>query len=516
MKEPFNISDLFFDRINHAQKLNFNIEKDAIVFEKKRITFSELSTQVTATAGYLQSKGIQKGDRLLILIPMSIDLYRTVLALFKLGAVAVFMDEWVNRKRLNLCCEIADCKAFIANRKIFFLSHFFEGLRNIPLKLTTYYKKKNFSEVTTFSDELALITFTTGSTGVPKAAKRTHLLLKEQFDALHPLLQPQPNEVSMPMLPIVLLFNLGAGITSVIMKHNIKRPELFRTEEVIQTWKREGVSQFISSPHHLLAVANWVLKNGSPEYYPKSFFTGGGPVFPANNKLLKEAFPNASITVVYGSTEAEPISSYSLNDSVPNNEVVEREGLYVGKIESSTQVKIIEMTDVSIICEKEKELKEMEKKDGEPGEIIVSGNHVLKSYWRNKRADLRHKIIVENVCWHRTGDCGYKIEDELYLLGRCQDIIYQDNTLLSPFIFEGFCEGINGISKGTILFVNDNLTVAIEPDPVFQRNFSEIENQLLKHFKFNFKVVSLKRIPRDPRHHTKIDYAALKRKISRI
>ncbi|NJO65764.1 MAG: AMP-binding protein [Richelia sp. RM2_1_2] len=147
---------------------------------------------------------------------MGIDLYRVVLAIFSIGAVAVFVDEWVSVKRLSLCCKIAKCKALIAPFPYRIAGLFISEIRNIPLFLSAKKQlrtNKKIDLATTSASDSALITFTTGSTGIPKAVDRSHGFLKSQFDALHPLLK---GDINMPMLPIVLLLNLGLGVTSVI------------------------------------------------------------------------------------------------------------------------------------------------------------------------------------------------------------------------------------------------------------------------------------------------------------
>ncbi|HEY6162332.1 MAG TPA: AMP-binding protein, partial [Bacteroidia bacterium] len=170
MSEDFNITDLFFEA---AAKYP---GKPAIIYKEEAITFSVFAREVDATAAYFIKKGIMQGDRVMIFVPMSIDLYRIVLALFRIGATAVFLDEWVSKARMEECCKVAQCKAFIGGFKARTLALLSSELRKIPIKLGT--KKTNGGPLSekrkvTFSDT-ALITFTTGSTGIPKAAKRTH------------------------------------------------------------------------------------------------------------------------------------------------------------------------------------------------------------------------------------------------------------------------------------------------------------------------------------------------------
>lgn len=68
-------------------------------------TYAGLSDKVNQAAHYLQQEGIVKGDGVLILIPMSFELYTTLLALFKLGAVAVFIDPQSSKEHIKACIK---------------------------------------------------------------------------------------------------------------------------------------------------------------------------------------------------------------------------------------------------------------------------------------------------------------------------------------------------------------------------------------------------------------------------
>ena len=118
--EHFNIVNLFFKSAEQFP------EKAAIICKDETITFGVLKQQVEDTSDYFLGKGIRKGDRVMIFVPMGFDLYRTVLALLNIGATVVFLDEWVNKKRMEACCEIAQCKAFIGIFKARFFSLFSE------------------------------------------------------------------------------------------------------------------------------------------------------------------------------------------------------------------------------------------------------------------------------------------------------------------------------------------------------------------------------------------------------
>ena len=505
MNHPFNITDLFFEQA--AQ----NPQKIAIIDRNMPISFGDFAADINDTAAYFLKKGIQKGDRVMIFVPMSINLYRTVLALFKIGATAVFLDEWVSIKRLALCCEIAKCKAFIGIFKARVIAFFLKELRKIPVKLGTNYQKKwplPTLESTSKSDT-ALITFTTGSTGTPKAAKRTHGFLQEQFNALIDKIQPKPDDIAMPVLPIVLLLNLGAGSTSVITNFKASKPHKMKPEDLIDQMKKHQVNRMIASPFVVKKIAEYVMEYPISLPLLEKVFTGGAPVFPAEAAIYHQAFPKTKVEVVYGSTEAEPISSINVKELVKEQANFVSKGLNVGIPYRKTAVKVIKITDEIIKCDNEAALKKLEIQSGEIGEIIVSGSHVLREYFNNEAALKRNKIFFGNDCWHRTGDSGYLGENgSLYLTGRCNTLIKINKKVVAPFIYESYFQSLEGVEMGTVLQKNHQILIIIELNDLTKK---EAIIQAVKSLDFPYnQLIFIKKIPRDPRHNSKIDYPKLR------
>ncbi|HET6992904.1 MAG TPA: AMP-binding protein, partial [Bacteroidia bacterium] len=452
--DEFNIVDLFFEAAER------NPQKTAIVYKDRKISFGEFRNQVTDTAAYFLKKGIRKGDRVLIFVPMSFDLYRIVLALFRIGATAVFLDEWVSKKRMEECCKVAQCKAFIGIFKIRFLSFLSSELRKIPVHLGVNYPSPASGEnfPSTSKDDTALITFTTGSTGIPKAAKRTHGFLQVQFNALIEKIEPKEDDIDMPVLPIVLLINLGTGTTSVIAEFKASKPDSLQPEKIIKQIKLNSVNRIIASPFFVREISKHVLENKISIPQLKKIFTGGAPVFPGEATIYNKAFPDAKVQVVYGSTEAEPISSIDVKELVESSDKILEEGLNVGKPDKSASIKIIKITEENIFLGSEEELRLLEVPENTIGEIIVSGDHVLREYFNNPEGLKRNKIFIGEKCWHRTGDSGYLGKNgNLFLTGRCATLINQDGKIIAPFIYENFFQTIHGVEMGTVLMSGKNL-----------------------------------------------------------
>ncbi|TAE66932.1 MAG: AMP-dependent synthetase [Bacteroidetes bacterium] len=509
-KTRFNVVDLFFE---NAKK---NPEQIAIIDAKRAVSFRILAEEVVQTSHYFLQKGIKKGDKVLIFIGMGVDLYRTVLSLFNIGAVAVFLDPWVNKKRMEECCKTVECQAFIGVLKARILSIFSKQLQKIPIQLGISFPQNhsienaNFQAIT-YPQDMALITFTTGSTDTPKGSIRTHAILYAQFRALIDKINPEKNEVNMTSLPIMLFINLAAGITSIIPKAKLKRLHLLKPTKILKQIDIYRVSSLIASPFFVKKIAEYALDNQIDTSQIKKIFTGGAPIFAQEAQLYLKAFPKAKIEIVYGSTEAEPISSILAKDIITHqlDKSLITKGLSVGKIDKNTTAKIISFDAKYLSINDLEDFKKHILLPYQVGEIIVSGHHVSKNYFNNPLAEKQNKIWIDGTCWHLTGDSGYLDENNcLFLTGRCNTVITHQTTLIYPFIYEAILLQIPAISLATILKIDEKIIIFVELKNKKQKN--EVITQI-KLLSIPHDIIEcIKKIPRDLRHYAKIDYEKLK------
>ena len=511
MAHPFNI----FDHFSAAVKKN--PDKAALIYKGNTISFAAFERQIEESAYYFLDRGIKKGSRVLVFIPMSPDLYRIVLALFKIGATAVFLDEWVSKKRMEACCEVVHPDAFIGTFKARILSVFSSALRRIPIRLGINYRsgRPRMQMEATSKEDTALITFTTGSTGIPKAAKRTHGFLEAQFNALLGKISPvEDDDIDMPVLPIVLLLNLATGVTSVIAEFNAAKPATLAPKKIIGQIRTYGVNRIIASPFFIKKISRYIIEKNIALPQIKKILTGGAPVFSAEAGIYLKAFPDTFIEVIYGSTEAEPISSLNIREESLGNQKNFEKALNAGRPDECAEVSIIRITDKNISVTSEENFKNLELPIGQIGEITVSGNHVLTEYLNNEEALKRNKIFIGQKCRHRTGDSGYLNEDGfLFLTGRCSTLIYLDNKIIAPFVYENFFQTIKGVEAGTVLMLKNKLIAVAELNAGGnKKHISEKINSAEIIFD---EIIFIKKIPRDPRHNSKIDYEKLVTAVSR-
>ena len=144
----------------------------------------------------------------------------------------------------------------------------------------------------------------------------------------------------------------------------------------------------------------------------------------------------------------------------------------------------------------------------QPGEIVVSGAHVLAGYLDGAGED-ENKLLVDGVCWHRTGDAGYLDQrGRLWLVGRCAARIEDERGAMYPFGAEQTALQHGGIRRAAIVSVRGLRVLAVElthrfakPDLVALQKSLAFANVDAVHI--------LKRLPVDSRHNAKVDYPAL-------
>ncbi len=481
-----NLVKIFFEAADQYA------DNTAMIFKGEEITYSRLADNVQSTAVYLSKKGIKKGSRVLVFIPMSIKLYETVLALFSLGAVVVFVDEWSDLKRLKKALKVVSVDTIIAPRKYLWIASIIPPFTSISKKISIHNRIKPaaFEVENVKPTDTALITFTTGSTGLPKAADRTHHFLNEQFRILKDEIGAQAGDKCLVTLPIVLLSILGTGATGIIAEFNQKKPEKLNPSVQFDLIEQKGVTMIISSPYYLERLC----EVNSRSHKIRRILTGGAPVFPKLANKITSHFEKTECMVAYGSTEAEPISI------IPMEEVeITKNGLAVGTLHSEIECKIIKITDEPI------EIKNGYWKayESDFGEIVVNGPHVLDQYYNSDQAFKLNKIKSGDEIWHRTGDSGKIVNENLYLSGRCSQLIQKNDQFLSLFLLENQLLEIGGITIGTLL--KDTIIIELESGTTKDKIIKPVKSLEIPHK--SIKVVS--KIPRDPRHFSKIDYKKL-------
>jgi acyl-CoA synthetase (AMP-forming)/AMP-acid ligase II len=486
--------------------------------------FAELDRAAAGIASMLHRQGLVKGDGILIAHPVSAELYIIVLACFRLGLVAVLPDPHAGWRQFERCCAMYPIKGFIGSPRAHLLRLLSPAIRKIPHKYSVGKHVPGATRLlpTQHTDVIrpvthchpqnpALITFTSGSTGVPKAAVRSHGFLQAQHNAVTCNLPLPVGSVDLSLFPVFVLASLASGNTCLLPDVDYKRPGRIDPSQVFEVIRAHPPDQIAASPAVLERLVDYAKQNQILIDGPLRICSGGAPVFPVLLENLAVIFPEAEIVTVYGSTEAEPIAKTSAS-TLQNADIQAMragKGLLVGKPVPEIELRII--SDGSEIIPDHISLEELDRLTqdvGNVGEIIVSGDHVLKRYLKGE-GDSETKLHVDQQVWHRTGDAGYLDEGgRLWLLGRCQAKVKDRHGTVYPFAIETAVRQEPEVIRAAFARVNDKRVIALQARQGHSRKLaSKILDRLL--WAHIDEICFVSSIPVDPRHNAKIDYRAL-------
>lgn len=489
-------------------------------------TFAELDLAAARVARLLTNHGLEPGDAVLVFHPMSAELYVALLALFRLRLVAMFLDPSAGRAHIERCCVMHPPKALIAGTKAHLLRLFVPALRRIPVKFVIGWplpctvrwsaadRLDPLTEVRDCADDTpALLTFTSGSTGQPKGTVRSHGLLGAQYKALAASLALTAGDVDLATLPIVALANLGSGVASLIPDADLRYPGAVAPAPIFAQVHAHQAATSVASPAFFECLVRHAAASGLTLPSLKRLYTGGAPVFPRLLDQMQALAPNAEIVALYGSTEAEPIAHVSRREVADDDlkAMLAGKGLLAGVPVAEIRLRILrdqwgkpvgpyDADGFTATC----------CGVNEPGEIVVSGAHVVPGYLRGE-GDEETKFRVDTAVWHRTGDAGYLDErGRLWLLGRCVARIHDAHGDLYPFAAETAVYQDPRVRRAALVAHRGKRVLAVE----FYEGHSVADPDALRAalaWAHLDDILPCRSIPVDKRHNAKIDYPALYR-----
>lgn len=463
-----NILDAFAARvIEHPDRI-------AIVDGGGRATsYHALDARAAALAAAWTARGLMPGDRVLLALRVDADLYAALAALWRIGAAAVFPEPALGLAGLRHAVAATQPRALLTNGAYRLLPWIVPAVRRIPLRLPLDMHAGTCPTVDLPDDTPALLSFTSGSTGMPKTISRSHGFLRAQDAAVAPLLARDRVDVDLVAFPVFVIANLGRGITSVLPNWRLSRPLAADPRAIRRHAARARVTRLLLSP----AIADLVVDH-LPEGVD-TLFVGGGPVFPDLLDRLRARSPSLRIVAVYGSTEAEPIAHLDWDEADAADRKAMRggAGLLAGAVARGARVRIADE------------------------EILVAGDHVVRGYLDPSRDSTTKVRDADGVVWHRTGDAGY-LDDRhrLWLLGRHEARV----GTLRPFPVETAARSWPGVRRAALAGMSGRAVLAIEGDaahlPIWRARFAELGGP---------DVRLVRRLPLDRRHGSKVDLPRL-------
>lgn len=487
------------------------------------MTYGQFWERIGRVATALAAQGIGPGDRILLMQGVSPDLYVTLSAAWRLGAVACLIDPGVGLRRFERMAARTDAVGMIGPRPVLWLRWLSPTLRRLAVaasveQLSRAGTNRPILPIIDVDDgHPALLTFTSGSTGEPKAIVRSHGLLAAQLAALREAIALEPGERDLLTLPVFALANLACGLTTVIADANLRHVGRVDPAALLTQIERCGVTRCTASPAFFGRLLDHTEASCSSLPLRKAY-TGGAPVFLELLDRLARAMPkDATVSAIYGSTEAEPIAEVDRREMTD----VDRErtraggGLLAGRVSPFVRLRVIATPTPSITSPVEPAAFEaLTRRANEPGEIVVCGDHVVRGYL-DGIGDETTKMRVGSAVWHRTGDLGYlDTSDRLWLLGRPDGAASDGRGTVYALAVEAAAMAKPGVTRVAFLGFFDRRVLVVEPRPGADVGKLLADLRLPPALTVDETFV-VRRIPVDRRHNAKVDYPALRSLLSR-
>lgn len=400
-------------------------EKTALVSGKEgvyqRWSFHDVLANSNLYAAALQGQGVQRGDRVMLMVRPSMEFICLSFALFQLGAVVILIDPGMGYKNLLRCIGSVKPVVLAAIPQVQFFSRLFRtpfhtirtricvgrslGLLGTTLAAACRGRNAEFTPVAVEHDELAAIIFTTGSTGPPKGVQYTHGIFTSQLELIRDYYGIGSADIDQPGFPLFALFATALGATAVIPDMDPTRPAQVDPAKFIRSIVDFKVTYSFGSPAIWNVVSRYCIDQGITLPVHKILMAGApvsGELIDRVQQIMRK---QGEIYTPYGATESLPSTSITgreiLAETWPKTRL--GAGACVGRPLPGMRISIMAPVDGPLADISKATLLPA----GEIGEIVVKGLVVTRAYDHNAAETALAKIADSDGFWHRMGDMGY-------------------------------------------------------------------------------------------------------------
>ncbi len=283
-------------------------------------------------------------------------------------------------------------------------------------------------------ESLAVLLYTSGTSGRPRGAMLTHRALQANIDqaaAVEPAMITG-RDVVLGVLPLFHVYGLNGVLGQVVRQHaRLVLVDGFDPEGSLDIIEDEAISVLPVAPP---VFAYWMQVPGLEERLGpvRRILSGSAPLPPELNDAFTER-TGLEIQQGYGLTEAAPIVTSSLCSKVPN-------ARSVGSPLPGIEVRLVDDHG-----------RQPEDEDG--GEILIRGDNLFSGYW----PDGADGPDAEG--WWATGDVGYLDENgNLYLVDRLKDLVIVSGFNVYPSEVEDVIRELDSVAQAAVIGVEDELT----------------------------------------------------------
>jgi long-chain acyl-CoA synthetase len=479
-------------------------EKPATAFMGAQLSFLEVRSQVDRMATALFELGIHKGDRVGIMLPNCPQYLIAFFAIVRLGAIVTNVNPIYTPREVEMVAKDSGMRAIIVLNSMTSVILQVKSNTAIEHIITTSLQEYSSStEITrsiisgslSFKDmidevtetklprvtidpaeDLAVLQYTGGTTGVPKGAMLTHQNLfintLQSCAWAGPMVQ-RGEERYLMIIPYFHIYGQTVGLLLGTWNGAMQIPiPKFDPDLLIQAIKRYRPTFFPGVPTLYISMLNHPEIRTCGLEYVKRFNSGSAPI-PVDVIERFEEISGSMLLEGYGLTEASPTTH-----STPT--LAKRKIGSTGLPFPSTECKVVDL-----------ETGTREVPVGEPGELCVRGPQIMKGYWN--RPD--ETAIAMRDGWLYTGDVARMDEDGFfYIVQRKKDMIIVSGFNVYPNEIEEVLFTHSSVIEAVVIGLPDEYRgEAVKAFIVLKPGAVATTEELLGHCQMNlakFKVPS--------------------------
>jgi long-chain acyl-CoA synthetase len=393
-------------------------EKTAVIFRDQQTSYGELNRRANQVANALIGLGIRPGDRVAIFIhniPLFVEAYYGILkagasvvplnVLYKPGEVEYIFRDSGARAIMTFAPFVQVALAAKANAPqmenvIVAAPEEIPGTRS--WRTTIGDASDREPGVAVGENDVAVICYTSGTTGRPKGAMLSHHNLLSNCNQVNmlPTIQTQPNDVVWIALPLFHIYAMNVGMNNTFVNGAaIALVERFEPAAGLEIIQKSRCTILLGAPPMFVA---WANMPNIRDYDLSSvrYVASGAAALPVQVLQTFESVSGVPITEGYGLTEAAPVVTSNAAGPV---------------VKPGTVGPAIPGEEVKIVDEAGNDLPH-----GELGELICRGPNIMLGYWQNPEATA--ETIRDG--WLHTGDLA-TVDDDGYftIVDRLKDMI---------------------------------------------------------------------------------------------
>lgn len=385
-----------------------NPHGEALVCEDFRCSWAELRDLVEAMAAGLRGSGIAPGERVVLFLGNRAEFVIALYAITRIGAVAVPVGVREQAPGLAYIVEQSGARLILHESDL--SDRLPEGVEAVPVvgndpaSFVARFSgaRGALIEVEPGEDDLALIMYTSGTTGRPKGAMVTHLALVHAGAGYQQSMVLAAEDRSACAVPLSHITGITATLCTMAFTGgcSIIVPE-FKADQFVHLAERERITHTLMVPamYNLILARVDLSRHNLGRWRIGGF--GGAPMPVPTIQALHQELPALQLMNCYGATET--CGGICV---VPAAEA-ERKAETVGLPLPGTTIRIVNDAGQDLTA-------------GEVGEIWIAGPNVTPGYWQNPEATAAN--LVDGF-W-RSGDLGRIDEDGfLHVLDRLKDMI---------------------------------------------------------------------------------------------